>query len=616
MSISAATYIEAGTTLRALETFFTNAATWAGDTATALETKTNEIGETWFGPYPTQHGEQATAYLTAVKPLGDCCTSAASTIGAWAAVAEQFAIDVAGYETTITSLSRAPFVPEEVHDQISAARANKADTARAWQRQCQSSADTLSSAITTVRNCASATAVPVEQRAVAPGGSYTVLTVALTHIADVPLSWVDPSGDLQKQADEALESFLASGDSDLMYTVMETADQDNILRSNDNLSRSDLEAATDPERVRGLLLAWGRATGTTFGEDDLATMTASIVATAWMILGSDKEDWKDIDDTLEPEAELTSVLGDQAVEAFVNAGSSNLIGPNGEMPTDPVEAFVWAGGGAPMPSSVDEAIETGNLNLYVNGPTPISSSDWDTPGDWFRNVVFDWEAFYGEDASFGSAAFQVLGVLPVGRGLQTLRVLRWADETAELTGDAARFWNGLGLGDEAIAAIDSHTFDGVVTLGDDVGETAFTVGGQHYDANFSAQTVVDSSGATGRQVVEQALDESAVFDDLGVEPWTVDEALTAINTPPSQLTSEQATVLQHLREEVGLPEEGDLLQRFVPYGESELVLENIDSAHPNSIRGFIAPAQDAALTAPSRPVRRRVREHERANPVG
>ena len=41
-----------------------------------------------------------------------------------------------------------------------------------------------------------------------------------------------------------------------------------------------------------------------------------------------------------------------------------------------------------------------------------------------------------------------------------------------------------------------------------------------------------------------------------------------------------------------MPDEGDVLQRIVPIGQSELILENIATGHPTTVVGFVAPAND------------------------
>lgn len=600
MTISSATYVTSATYLRGLETLFSDVSTWAGDATQAVKDKMAQINEAWYGTYPEEHGAQASAYLDQMAPLTGCCTSVAGTIGAWAGVAETTAEDVARDEHTLESLSGSLAADAEIDETIRQAHNRNIAAAEAWHQTCRTKADELAGAITQARACATAIAVPVDQRYVAPGGNYDVVTIALVHMTGVTLEWLDPSGQLQERAEQAYDMLVNGQHGDLLYTVIETANEGNILDSDDRLTENDLEAATNPESVRGLLLAWGRATNTEFSDEDLAAVTATIVATAWMLLGSDRNEWKELDDTLEPETDLEALLTDQAIEAFTEAGSGDLLGRDGEMPTDPAEVLIWAGGGTDdFPSSPADAVADANLDLYVNGPASLEPSwidGWDTPGDIFRNVVFDWEAVVGDDASVGGGSLQILGVLPIGKGVRVLRALRFGDEAAALSDETAAALDEFAeLGDEAVAGLDSGTIDQIASLGDDVPARSYNVDRQDFDPLFETQTVSDTATAvTGQEQVQRVLDESTIFDEAGVEPWSMEHTFEVINTPVSQLSETDGLILQQLRDEVPMPAPGDVLQRVVPESQGELMLSNVDGAQTTTMRGFVVSANDAA----------------------
>lgn len=622
MTIRASTLTAAAETLRAVEGKLVTAAEWAAQAFGNVESHLTSLDDVWSGPYPAAHRESTIAYLDGVRPLSGGYSSAASAVGRWANWAESLAGYQARYEAVlaVSGWMTAITADADTIAAIEAAERGRAEVDERWVEVCTLATLELGGgggaggSTGQLEACATAIAVPVEQRAVAPGGSYTNLLIALGAMADIDLADIDSSGSLQAVADEAIDAYLSSEFAPLMYSIMETANQANILDADDKLTRDDLWAATDPAVVSGLIAAWERATGVDLPADTEQQLCASIVASAWIMLGSDNDRWKDVDDTLDREPLLQAQLTEVAVNAYVNAGVPSIF-YDPDAPTDPVERYIAAGGGAPFPESL-EAVETASeLELWVNGPTSYSGgSDWDTPGDWFRNVVFDWEAFYGDNASVGGASLQIFGVLPWGRGAQALRALKWADEGLAMTDDAAAALDDLvAMGDDAVAALDNPTFldevgDGLV---DDVAEVAdgpdprriYSVNGEDYAANAAPETLVDTQRAPAGDLVGDVLDDGSVFAQHGIdEPWTSDELIAKINTPIDELTPAEQAVLVDIRNSIPMPVEGEFIQKVIDPATAQRYLANLvvdGGFDAQRVRGFVTTASDTVhLTTP------------------
>ena len=139
---------------------------------------------------------------------------------------------------------------------------------------------------------------------------------------EMGLDVLDPSGNLQEAADQALADFEAHEFAPLMYTVVETQRQGDLRRANDDPSGNDWRDSTDLVIVRYRLGLAAELAGYDLDDAALDAMAMQIVTTAILTTASQSDRSESVDDALDPDEAVMGALGDEAAELYMIAGSS------------------------------------------------------------------------------------------------------------------------------------------------------------------------------------------------------------------------------------------------------------------------------------------------------
>lgn len=162
----------------------------------------------------------------------------------------------------------------------------------------------------------------------------------------------------------------------------------------------------------------------------------------------------------------------------------------------------------------------------------------------FKNLVFDYSAFFGDDASAPGAAIEILAILPVG---DLAKLLKHADEAAEAAQQASRAAEAAA---DAARAVDPDDVEEIVEEAAEIGENAADrldeagdvvgAGDNADDAATAGGRSADDPPNTGGEVADEASGEAATrgtFDSESstqLRPAEVNTAELLVELPEMQ----------------------------------------------------------------------------------
>lgn len=436
-----------------------------------------ELETCWAGPTTDEIEGWLSTYWQATAGAPAAVGSAAATVEAWATRAGELAARARQLERqleTLAAVSMAGIVDPAMAEARRQAGIGLADLDGDWSQTCRSYSGELEPAMSELDRAATTVAMPIMGRTVVPGGSYLVVMSAMAALADVPIGEVERTGALEAAIAREIDALLASPLGALLYTLLETAGQGDVTEADSHQSGGDLDAAVDPANALSQLKDYQRATGITLDASTVELMAGLLPALAWLMKADDTRNWGDSDDATAMDPTLLAILRDAAVQSYVAAGSDPFglaLDPDEIMPPNPtaddvVRVLIARSGDDAFTLPANPTLS--ELSRYVNGPPP--RPDAFGVSDLIRNFVFDWEQVWGDDANVAGGAVQVLGILPVGKGLRALRLLNGADNVV----DATRVLDDAGAlaDDTVVAALDNpdllHAIDALDTSLTDV----------------------------------------------------------------------------------------------------------------------------------------------------
>jgi Restriction endonuclease fold toxin 7 len=287
--------------LRALVTTLETVQLQGAAVASALATNTEAMPSLWHGPRAHAVLGAGAAYHTAVFGSGSSSgwtgtvTSVVGVIGRWATSADEYAGYLSGPEATLASDAVSP---EDVtaHDR---AAGEIEELGAEWRRTCTSYAGELDSyrapltaAIDTLTFSGDFPYPPLE------GTQYAAIAYEFSLLASMPLSMLDPSGQLQRERQGRLDGLFSTDMGNLVFTIIETAHEEDLGERDEHWSMDDLLAASDPDRVRGYIQQIYAESGEPLNDDVLDLLVEETVATALSIRAGRSDDWEDYDEDL------------------------------------------------------------------------------------------------------------------------------------------------------------------------------------------------------------------------------------------------------------------------------------------------------------------------------
>lgn len=272
-----------------------------GDLLASGATSVDAVEPHWGGPRADSVLGAARHYLALTGGASVTISTATfiadvrGVIGRWATVADELAAELSGHENTLSRLVETP------GDQVDHDSAFNAITEinSIWV----SSSTSFAAEIDTYRAPMSASAERQTFGAAFPypprsGAAYEAAVNRFSLTSAIPLDIIDPSGQTAAAGRSRLDSLFTTDTGRLVFTIIETAHEENINESDEHWSIDDLLAASDPATVaRHIRAIYGEA-GEPLDRATLDTLVDETVAAAWSIRASGSDDWRDRDEDL------------------------------------------------------------------------------------------------------------------------------------------------------------------------------------------------------------------------------------------------------------------------------------------------------------------------------
>ncbi len=130
------------------------------------------------------------------------------------------------------------------------------------------------------------------------GSVYAAVAYEFALLASMPLSMVDPSGQLERERQSRLDGLFNTDMGSLVFTIIETAHEEDLGERDEHWSMDDLLAASDPDAIRAYITKIYADSGEPLDEERLDTLVDETVATALAIRAGRSDDWEDYDEDL------------------------------------------------------------------------------------------------------------------------------------------------------------------------------------------------------------------------------------------------------------------------------------------------------------------------------
>lgn len=273
--------------LRSLATSFGDRAELLGTTSETANELLDSAGNYWNGPRPRHEVDRVRRYLGDVRSSVDAVESARFTLEMWAFRADSVAGDLLDLENLVNDASPNLWpdgdVPSAIVGDARFADALIAETAAQWRLICRQNATSLESAMRELTRCCDAEAYgPYEVRP--PGRiAFAGRVAAFSVGTGIPLSFLDPSGTVQG-VHGSIPQLLTNGEyGELLYTALETAQQQDPDVANDHLGATDWPNSSNIVFMREHVEATAIEMGLDLDDATLDALAAQAVAFAFLM---------------------------------------------------------------------------------------------------------------------------------------------------------------------------------------------------------------------------------------------------------------------------------------------------------------------------------------------
>lgn len=301
MVVTSASLTQLAADLRGLAGVLADVQSQGGAVTDALAANVEAMPPLWHGPRADAvlgAGEDYHATVVGHGPVVGWplqVSSVREIIGQWATSADDFADYLRGPERTMATDQLTPEDAED-HDRAST---RITELQAGWQRTCVTYAaeiDTyrapLTTAIDSMMFPGDFPYPPLE------GSQYSGLVYDFALMASMPISMVDPSGQLDEERQARLDGLFNSEMGNLVFTIIETSNEEDLGERDEHWTDDDLLAASDPDRVRAYISQIYVDSGEPLDEESLDLLVDETVATALAIRAGRSDDWKDRDEDL------------------------------------------------------------------------------------------------------------------------------------------------------------------------------------------------------------------------------------------------------------------------------------------------------------------------------
>ena len=298
--ITAASLAQLAVAMRGLATTLAGFQSQGAAASTALSANVDALPDLWTGPRADATIGAGRNYASTVFGSGTggwvgTVDAVNAIIARWATAADEHAADLVAPEATLATDA---LDPEDPTAHIRAV--NRVDEVRvSWRRACTGFAveiDTyrapLTAAIDTLMFRGDFPYPPLS------GSQYDAVAYQFALLAGMPLSILDPSGDLERGRQGRLDGLFSTDTGNLVFTIIETAHEEDLGERDEHWSMDDLLAASDPDRVRAYIQSMYEDAGEPLNEEVLDMLVDDTVATALAIRSGRSDDWEDYDEDL------------------------------------------------------------------------------------------------------------------------------------------------------------------------------------------------------------------------------------------------------------------------------------------------------------------------------
>lgn len=432
-----------------------------GAKQTSLQTARSEIirgfsgiDTTWEGSYANDVLPAKDTWLAALSGVDAALATAVTVIGEWAERTYDVGVSVQTIERNIEwyEVIRDPDTGRsKFADDITTATADIARIAVEWSFECAAFCTRFHDSITTLTNASGLESIPGGPIS---GPQYYVQMSYLIQYTGVDIALVDPEGEFDKASAAILELLRSSPE---LFTALDVLTDGSVDLADNSWGTLNFERArNNPELVALVLQQYSMAYDLDWSEAEIEAMVSQLVVFGAVLMTSESDAIDDFDNEwVDPRVETK--LRDLVAEVQTEGGHDFEIWINEHY--FPHFEDWWEVGDDPsrhvrLLAEYARYIEYENLSM------------WEKAQRAFRENVFDYTCFYGENADLACAAWQVTGVLPWGALATGLKFARYADEGAEAIDTATDIARG------TVRHLDDELIDVTLDGADDIAENA------------------------------------------------------------------------------------------------------------------------------------------------
>jgi hypothetical protein len=301
MTVSSVFLTSVADGLRSLSTTLSAVEEQVGTMLTSTGTSVADAAEHWVGP-------RADAVLGAANDYVGSTGSGARVGGApamiaglrgvvdrWATSADEHAAQLFGPEAT---LRVSALTPEE-YDAHERALGAIAEFEASWLSASASFGGEVDTYRVPMSGVATRTVFnPLFPYLPSEGSEYVTAVSQFAVTSMVPISIIDPSGQTAEAALARLDSLFDTETGKLIFTIIETAYEEDIGEADEHWSEDDLFAASDPELLERHIRAIYEEAGEPLDEATLDLLVDETMAAAWSIRASRSDEWTERDQDL------------------------------------------------------------------------------------------------------------------------------------------------------------------------------------------------------------------------------------------------------------------------------------------------------------------------------
>lgn len=236
-----------------------------------------------------------TDYATAIGEAPGILESIESTLGSWATVAESLYEDWINANARIAEIQAGIYQmsPDGAERALRVQNNNIEEIKSTWSRTCADMAETMHGDTTELQRASIYAVGPGDIPTGAEFAGVVSWSLA-TRWHGVTLTDIDPTGQLQEQADELLDDIIEGGGNPLITLVLDFANSQQASDADGHVSWDDILAATadiptvDPNNVLDLVEKFAAAhPNLNLTEQQKADLAAEVINAAWLLRAGD-----------------------------------------------------------------------------------------------------------------------------------------------------------------------------------------------------------------------------------------------------------------------------------------------------------------------------------------